>query len=64
MPHDVNGNALKIGDLVYVPCVVKHLDATDEFCNVTLETTEPMHPSPHPTSIVLNTIQTVYMGDA
>lgn len=64
MPHDTNGNKLSVGDLVYVPCVVKAVDATEEYCNVTLETAEPMYPSVYPSTIVLNSKQTVYMGES
>jgi hypothetical protein len=36
--HDRNGKPLKEGDLVLIPCVVKSLQATEEYCNVGLET--------------------------
>jgi hypothetical protein len=42
--HDRNGKALKAGDLVNVPCVVKHLGGVENFCNVELETVNGRRP--------------------
>lgn len=36
--HDAKGRPLKAGDLVLVPCRVKETNATEDYCNVTLET--------------------------
>ena len=35
--HDRLGRELKEGDLVLVPCRVKSVFATEDFCNLTLE---------------------------
>lgn len=35
--HDAKGRPLKAGDLVLVPCRIKQTYATEDFCNVTLE---------------------------
>ena len=57
MPHDKNGNVLKEGDRVDVPCIVKSITPGDEYCNVNLETLVPMPPYTVPSTIVLNTKQ-------
>ena len=36
--HDRNGTPLKIGDIVNVPCVIQNVCATEEYCNLGLET--------------------------
>lgn len=58
MPHDVNGNKLEVGDEVIVRCKVKQVTTGEDYCNVTLETVEPMKPSGTPYSISLNAGQT------
>lgn len=40
-----------------VPCHVKEIHLTEEYCNVTLETAEPMYPGTNRTGIVLNAKQ-------
>jgi hypothetical protein len=57
MPHDKNGNILQPGDRVIVRAVVNRVDAGDEYCNVTLETEEPMYPGDHRSALTLNTRQ-------
>jgi hypothetical protein len=57
MPHDKNGKLLKVGDTVNVPCIVKSVSSGEEYCNVTLETVEPMYPSDRKDSITLNAKQ-------
>lgn len=57
MPHDNAGQPLKVGDLVMIPCRVKDIYSTDEYCNVELETLYPMHPSSHHSGITLNAKQ-------
>lgn len=59
MPHDRDGRVLSVGDDVLVPCHVKELHMTEEFCNVTLETSQPMYPSENRSGIVLNAKQVV-----
>jgi len=36
--HDANGTPLKVGDIVNIPCVIQQVQATDDFCNIFLET--------------------------
>jgi hypothetical protein len=36
--HDHDGNELKVGDLVGLPCVITELSPQDDYCNVSLET--------------------------
>jgi len=52
MPHDAKGRELKPGDLVLVPFHVKAVHATEDFCNVDLETCATMPPEHrHKTSL-------------
>jgi hypothetical protein len=64
MPHDRNGEALKPGDQVLVPCVVKEVHGSSDFCNVSLETIQPEHPSNQPSKLVLNSHQVVLSASA
>lgn len=57
MPHDKNGNLIVVGDRVDVPCVVTAVQAGDEFCNCTVETTEGMPPGGSKNTITFNTKQ-------
>lgn len=44
MPHDVNNKELKVGDRVLIPAVVTHIDAGEDYCNVSLETVHGRRP--------------------
>ena len=57
MPHDINGEELKIGDIVNIPCRIKQIHLTGEYCNVTVETCGRMFPSDYRTEFVLNSKQ-------
>lgn len=35
--HDAKGRELKVGDLVLVPSRIKNVSATEDYCNVTVE---------------------------
>jgi hypothetical protein len=35
--HDAKGRELKVGDFVLIPAVMKQLSATEDFCNVSAE---------------------------
>ena len=59
MPHDRDGKELKVGDHVLVPCYVKEIHITEEFCNVGLATAQPMYPGTYPSSLSLNSKQVV-----
>lgn len=37
--HDANGTQLKVGDKVLIPAEITEISATEEFCNVTVQTT-------------------------
>jgi hypothetical protein len=38
--HDANGTLLKVGDKVLIPATITNLsDSTEDYCNVSLETT-------------------------
>lgn len=57
MPHDKNGQELQPGDIVMIPARVKSITPNPEFCNVTVETVEPMFPGEYPVNITLNAKQ-------
>ncbi len=57
MPHDRDGRILEVGDLVIVYCKITSIQPTDEYCNLTLETEEPMYPADNKSTIVLNSKQ-------
>ncbi len=59
MPHDRNDNVLQVGDVVMVPCRVKAIHLTEEFCNLDLETIEVLFPSNNRSALTLNAKQTV-----
>lgn len=57
MPHDIDGNELKVGDIVYIPVKIKTIELTENYCNVTVETQHRMPPLDSVTTIVLNSKQ-------
>ena len=57
VPTDHNGNPLKVGDVVAIPCVITGLDRHHDYVNVGLETRWPMHPGPNKTPIFLSSLQ-------
>lgn len=59
MPHDRDGRLLSVGDLVNVPCRVKAIHDTEQFCNVDLETRQPMYPDTYLCMLTLNAKQVV-----
>jgi len=54
MLHDKNGHEVKVGDYVTVLCKVRERHETEDYCNLTLDTAEPMPPSDNKTSLTLN----------
>lgn len=59
MPHDKRGSELKVGDTVMVPCRIRAIHLTADYCNVDLETVEGMPPLLHTSQITLNSKQTI-----
>lgn len=59
MPHDKRGTELQVGDTVMVPCRVKAIHLTEDYCNVDLETKIAMFPTDKPTAVTLNSRQTI-----
>jgi hypothetical protein len=59
MPHDKRGTELVVGDTVMVPCRVKAIHLTEDYCNVDLETKITMPPMGKSTAITLNSRQTI-----
>ena len=57
MPHDVNKHEVRPGDRVAVECTIKTVELTEDYCNVTLTTVEPMHPGKESSSLVMNARQ-------
>lgn len=49
--HDKDGKLLKIGDIVNVPCVIKSLSDTEEYCNIELTTIYGRRPDGKPETI-------------
>lgn len=59
MPHDKRGTELRVGDTVMVPCIVKAIHLTEDYCNVDLVTKLTMPPVGSTTSLTLNSKQTI-----
>ena len=59
MPHDKRGTELQVGDTVMVPCVIKAIHMTEDYCNVDLETRLFMPPLDKTTTLTLNSRQTI-----
>lgn len=59
MPHDRDGNRLSVGDKVLVPCLVKAIHDTEDYCNVDIETVAPMFPSDKRSALTLNAKQLI-----
>jgi hypothetical protein len=59
MPHDRNGVELHVDDYVYIVCKVTAVQPTHEYCNVNLETVEPMFPGTYKSTLTLNARQVV-----
>lgn len=59
MPHDKRGTELHVGDVVMVPCVVKAIHLTADYCNVDLVTKLPMPPLDSVQTLTLNSQQTI-----
>ena len=59
MPHDRDKKELRVGDLVNIAARIIEIHQTAEFCNVTLETLQPMPPSGSLTRLHLNAMQVV-----
>ncbi len=57
MPHTKQGEVIAAGDVVLVYFSVKSVDAHEEYCNITLESIEPMYPGDNKTCVVLNARQ-------
>lgn len=59
MPHDRDGEVLSVGDTVYVPVKITAIHLTEDYCNVNLETLQPMPPSHTRTELHLNAKQVI-----
>ena len=57
MPHDRNGMPIEVGDTVTVEAIVTRVEMFEEYCNVTIETTQAMHPSSSHSTLTLNAKQ-------
>lgn len=59
MPHDKFGQLLSVGDEVTITAKVVAVYTTNDYCNVGLETVEPMYPGEHKSALTLNSKQVV-----
>lgn len=59
MPHDMGGKLIEVGDVVHIPCRVKSIQMTEEYCNLSVETIQFMPPYTTPTTVTLNTKQVI-----
>lgn len=60
MPHDKRGTELQVGDTVMVPCKVKAIHLTENYCNVDLVTAISMPPDrDNYQAMTLNSRQTI-----
>lgn len=58
--HDANGEALAVGDVVSLDCVIKEVHPQEDYCNVRLESVlPPLPPSMGPVSVTANSRQVV-----
>lgn len=63
--HDRNGNPLKVGDKVNVPCTIVSLgNPAEDYCNINLVTDVPMGTRTVGDSITLNAKQTELVESA
>ena len=47
MPHDYNDNILSVGNIVWIPCRVKAVHLTEDYCNLDLQSMNPMPSYPN-----------------
>jgi hypothetical protein len=57
--HDRDGKPLAVGDTVTIAFVITDTSATEDYCNVQLQTVEPMFPSNRFDKYWFNAKQTV-----
>lgn len=62
MPHDKNGQALKVGDKVSIKAEVTAIHEGSEYCNLSLVTVEVMFPSQNKSALSLNAKQVERIG--
>ena len=64
MPHDKNGQILKVGDHVTIEAVITAIGSGEDYCNATARTVASMPPYAEGTSISMNTKQMELRVDA
>ena len=57
MPHLKHGQVVNVGDEVVIRAAVKSVTTGEEYCNLTVETVEPMYPGDYKSSITINARQ-------
>lgn len=62
MPHDQNGHPIIVGDVVFVACKVIEVHESEDYCNLSLQTLEPMFPADNKSILTLNARQVWYDG--
>ena len=60
MPHDIFGTELNVGDLIYIPAIIKVIQQSEDYCNITVETRKRMPTGNTQTSLTLNSKQVVH----
>jgi hypothetical protein len=59
MPHDRDGELVKVGDKVNIPAIVTAIQTGEEYCNISVQPVEPMYPSDRHDTITFNSKQVV-----
>lgn len=57
MPHDIDNELLKVGDVINILCKIVTITLNKDYCNLTVETLHNMPPYNNPTTLTLNTKQ-------
>jgi hypothetical protein len=57
MPHDADGHILREGDVVYIPAKITVINPMEDYCNLSLESVEPMYPGEHKAFFTANARQ-------
>jgi hypothetical protein len=57
MPHDKNGNSLEVGDHIIIEGIISQVFTGEEYCNINVETLEPMFPGTNKSLLTLNAKQ-------
>jgi hypothetical protein len=62
MPHDIEGRLINPGDTVTVEFTVTAVQEGEDYCNLNLQTVEPMKPGEYKVGLTLNGAQVRLKG--